>query len=47
MVYKSLLAHYNENQSSYSIRMFLIGFATNVHMELMFGFTEYLYISYD
>ena len=44
--YKSLRRHYFENEGSYSWRMLSIGFATNVHFEVMLGFTDYLFESY-
>ena len=44
--YKNLLGDYHENEGSYVWRMLVIGFATNVHWDVMLGFTDYLFQSY-
>lgn len=40
---ESLIAHYNKNEYSYSLRMFCIGFATHVHWEVLLSFTGFLF----
>ena len=43
MGYDSLIAHYNKNELSYSLRMFFIGVANHVHWEVMLSFTGFLF----
>ena len=44
--YNNLLTHFHNNESDYACRMLFIGFATNVHFEVMLGLTDYLFHSY-
>ena len=43
MGYESLLTHFYNNENSYIWRMFMIGFSTHVHWEVMLGLTHYLF----
>jgi hypothetical protein len=42
MALKSLLVHYNNSQYSYDSRMFLIGVANNIGIQVMIGYLTQL-----
>jgi len=47
MGYESLLSHYNDNELSYNLRMFFLGFSNNLGFGIMISFTAVLAIEYD